>query len=73
MPDIIKKKDIQKFEKNSKYIYNRHEYSFIFSEQHKLFNDNTQNILNDISTNRGESCYLNYIEKCNIKTEQIKI
>ena len=50
-------------------IYSIQNYTFTFSEQHKLFNDNTQEVLNDISNrfkDKGENCYLEYLKKYNI-------
>jgi hypothetical protein len=38
--------------------YYRQEYSFIFSEPHKELTDNILYILNQISKNKGELCYL---------------
>jgi len=69
MPESIKTKYLQEVN-NIKELYNRQGYTFTFSEQHKLFNDNTQNILNDIFNDKGTNCYLNYIEKSEINTQK---
>lgn len=48
----------------NKQVNFRQSYIFIFSENHKIFNDNTQNILNEIfKNNKSKECYLNYIKK----------
>jgi hypothetical protein len=74
MPESIETKHLQYLQQVSdiKEVYHRQGYTFTFSKQHKLFNDNTQNILNDISIDKGINCYLNYIEKSEINTQKIK-
>tara|TARA_B110001469_G_C9300168_1_gene163387 strand:- start:172 stop:381 length:210 start_codon:yes stop_codon:yes gene_type:complete len=59
------KKQQQQIFYNYNDVYYSQQYTFTFSEQHKLFNDNTQNILTEISVDRGEYCYLTYLEKTN--------
>jgi len=52
-------------------IYFRQGYTFTFSEQHKSFNDNTQNILKEIFSDKGSYCYLTYLENNRIQ-EKLK-
>ena len=65
MSESIKTKHLYYLQKvnDIKEIYHRQGHTFTFGEQHKLFNDNTQKILNDISIDKSSYCYLNYIEK----------
>jgi hypothetical protein len=61
----MKETQISKYTK----IYPIENYTFTFSKQHKLFNDNTQEVLNDISKlfiDKGEYCYLEYLKKYKI-------
>ena len=51
-------------------IYYRQEYTFAFSEQHKSFNDNTQNILKEIFSDKETYCYLTYLENIRIQDKQ---
>jgi hypothetical protein len=48
----------------NKQVNNRQSYFFTFSENHKIFYNNTQDTLNEIlKNNKGKQCYLNYIKK----------
>jgi len=47
------KKQQQQIFYNYNDVYYSQQYTFTFSEQHKLFNDNTENILTEISVDRG--------------------
>ena len=72
MSESIKTKHLQYLQEinNIKELYNRQGYTFTFSEQHKLFNDNTQNILNEIFNDKGVSCDLYYVDKGEINTQK---
>lgn len=74
MSESIKTKHLQYLQEvnNIKELYHRQGYTFTFSEQHKLFNDNTQNILNEIFNDKGTNYYLNNVDKSGINMQKIK-